>query len=151
MISSAPKTYEELQSMSLLDVQDLWRVYFNTEPKPIKKSMFRSLWYEIQCKKLGFKLEQKYITKLNRYASDPNLHIQKSYKTKYDLAMGSQIIKSYKRRKYVVNIIADNKFEYDGEIYKTLSAVAKGICKKKVSGYDFFGLNNKHANKDGLR
>ncbi len=44
-----------------------------------------------------------------------------------------------------------NNFEYDGEIYKTLSAVAKAICHKKVSGYDFFGLNNKHVNKDVLR
>jgi hypothetical protein len=141
-------TYEELQAMPLRAVQDLWRGYFKTEPKPIKKSMLRSLWYEIQCKNIGLKLEQKYITRLNRYALDPNRHIEKSHKAKYDLALGSQIIKNYKGQKYVVNIIADNKFEYNRDVYRTLSATAKAICNKKVSGYDFFGLNNKGVNKN---
>ena len=64
------------------------------------------------------------------------------------MALGSQIIKTYRGKKYIVNIIAEDKFEYDGEIYKTLSAAAKAICNKKVSGYDFFGLNNKEVNKN---
>ena len=110
--------------------------------------MHRPLWYKIQCENMRLKLEQKYITKLNRYSLDPEKHIDVSNKSKYHIKIGSHIIKTYKGKLYKVTVQDKNAFEYDGEIYRTLSAVAKAICHKKVSGYDFFGLNNKGVNKD---
>ena len=69
----------------------------------------------------------------------------KVYKTKYNLYPGNEIIKTYRGRQYKVNIAEVNDFIYEGKHYKTLSAIAKEICGIKVSGYDFFGLNNKRA------
>lgn len=72
----------------------------------------------------------------------------KVYKTKNNLHPGTEIIKTYLGRQYKVIIAEVNDFIYNGEHYKTLSAIAKEICGIKVSGYDFFGLNNKQALKE---
>ena len=54
----------------------------------------------------------------------------------------SEISRVYKGEMIVVRVLA-NGFEYDGEIYKTLSAVAKKISGQHCSGYHFFNLNKK--------
>jgi hypothetical protein len=143
-----PPNYTELKSMNALELNKLWEQYFDIPAKKIKTAMFRPLWYKIQCENMKLKLEQKHISKLNRYSSNPEKHIDSSCKTKYNIKVGSHIIKTYKGKVYKVTVQDKNAFEYDGEIYKTLSAVSKVICHKKVSGYDFFGLNNKGVNKD---
>jgi hypothetical protein len=37
--------------------------------------------------------------------------------------------------------VLENGFEYEGEVYKSLSAVAKAISGSHCNGYLFFGLN----------
>ncbi|NCB49445.1 MAG: DUF2924 domain-containing protein [Alphaproteobacteria bacterium] len=143
-----PKSYEELIALSIEELTPLWKRYFNISVKKLKSAMYRPLWYKIQCDNMNLKLDSKHITKLNRYSSDPNKYVENSYKIKYHIKLGSHIIKTYKGKTYNVIVKDKNIFEYNGEIYKTLSAVAKVICHKKVSGYDFFGLNNKGVNKD---
>ena len=146
-----PKKFEEMKKYPPEKLHELWSRYFDTPPKKVKTAMFRPLWYRVQCENMGLKMDMKYITKLNRYAKDPENAIEKSYKTKYQIKNGSNIVKTYKNKVYSVKVKDQNNFEYNGQEYKTLSAVAKAICHKKVSGYDFFGLNNKHTNKDVLR
>jgi hypothetical protein len=48
----------------------------------------------------------------------------------------------YKGEKILV-LVLENGFEYDGAIYKTLSAVAKKITGQHCNGYHFFKLNKK--------
>lgn len=66
----------------------------------------------------------------------------------YNLHPSTEIIKTYHGRQYKVTIAETDDFIYNGQHYKTLSAIAKEICGIKVSGYDFFGLNNKRALKE---
>jgi len=54
----------------------------------------------------------------------------------------SELERVYKGEKYVV-LVLENGFEYDGAIYKTLSAVAKKISGQHCNGYHFFNLNKK--------
>ena len=54
----------------------------------------------------------------------------------------SELERVYKSEKYVV-LVLENGFEYDGAIYKTLSAVAKKISGQHCNGYHFFNLNKK--------
>ncbi len=58
----------------------------------------------------------------------------------------SDITRVYKGEKIVVRVLA-NGFEYDGTIYKTLSAVAKKITGQHCNGYHFFNLNKKGGAK----
>lgn len=138
-----PKTVEELKTMKLAYFEILWNRYFNIPLRNTKSSMIRPLWYEIQCENMHLKLPQKIITKLNRYSKAPREKVKRAYKVKYTISIGTELIKVFKGKEYKVTAVGESSFLYNNEEYKTLSAVAKEICGKKVSGYDFFGLNNK--------
>ena len=52
---------------------------------------------------------------------------------------GTSLVRQYKGRKIQVNILQDG-FEYDGERYPSLSAVAKMITGSHCNGFRFFQL-----------
>ena len=56
---------------------------------------------------------------------------------------GSAIVRSYKGKKLRVLVLDDGGFEYDGQRYDTLSAVAKHITGTHINGFRFFGLGKK--------
>ncbi len=55
---------------------------------------------------------------------------------------GGAIVKKYKGRQVRVVVRSDG-FEYDGQRYKSLSAVAKAITGSHCNGFRFFGLEGK--------
>ncbi len=54
-------------------------------------------------------------------------------------AVGEEIAREYKGRSIVVRVLASG-FEFDGKIYKSLSAIAREVTGTKWNGYLFFGL-----------
>jgi len=56
--------------------------------------------------------------------------------------VGSAITRRYKGRTISVIVLPDG-FEYDGERYKSLSAVAKAITGSHMNGFRFFGLEGR--------
>ncbi len=56
--------------------------------------------------------------------------------------LGSQITRAYKGRTIAVTVLADG-FEYLGERYRSLSAVAKAITGSHMNGFRFFKLEGK--------
>ena len=54
---------------------------------------------------------------------------------------GTRLKRIFKGHEYQVEVL-DNGFEYDGEVYRSLSAVAHTITGSHWNGYLFFGLNN---------
>lgn len=103
--------------------------------------MGRAEKYRAQCAIAGQKIEQKHISKLNLYSRDPDAHTQNAQNTKYHIKHGTQLVKKFRGREYIVIVSTTNQFSYNGKIYKTLSAIATEICGHKVSGYEFFGFN----------
>jgi hypothetical protein len=57
-------------------------------------------------------------------------------------APGTAIVRTYKGRTLRVRVTPEG-FEYDGERYRTLSAVAKKVTGTHVNGFRFFGLEAK--------
>ena len=57
-------------------------------------------------------------------------------------AVGDALVRQYKGRQVRVVVLEDG-FEYDGQRYKSLSAVAKAISGSHCSGFRFFGLEGK--------
>lgn len=134
-----PASMEELQKLPMGKLEFYWKVFYLTPPRN-KKAMLRPLWYSIQCERFGLKLEERYITRLNKYAANPEKYIQKANKNKYNIAVGTEITKVYKEKEYKVLVKGPTEYEYDGKTYKTLSAVACAITGKHVGGPDFFNL-----------
>jgi Protein of unknown function (DUF2924) len=57
-------------------------------------------------------------------------------------ASGTAIVRKYKGRTIRVIVLADG-FEYEGERFKTLTAVAKAITGSHMNGFRFFRLEGK--------
>jgi hypothetical protein len=54
---------------------------------------------------------------------------------------GTAISREYKGRTIRVTVLANGSFEFEGEVYRSLSAVAKHITGSHCNGFHFFGLN----------
>ena len=54
---------------------------------------------------------------------------------------GAVLTREYKGETVVVHVLPKG-FEYDGEVYRSLSAVARAITGTHWNGYHFFGLRN---------
>jgi hypothetical protein len=52
---------------------------------------------------------------------------------------GSLLIKEHKGETYVVKVL-DSGFDYDGRLYRSLSAIAQEITGTKWNGFLFFGI-----------
>lgn len=56
---------------------------------------------------------------------------------------GAVLTRTYKGRQITVTVRGDREFEWDGEVYSSLSAAAKAITGSHCSGNAFFGLTRK--------
>lgn len=71
---------------------------------------------------------------------------RKSVRDSKALKVGTVLTREYKNERIIVSVRGDREFEWRGEIYTSLSAVARAITNSHLSGRAFFGLNSK---KDG--
>ncbi len=55
---------------------------------------------------------------------------------------GAVLMRSYRGRAIEVRVL-DEGFEYDGQRFRSLTAVAKAVTGSHWNGYDFFGLRPK--------
>ena len=55
---------------------------------------------------------------------------------------GNVLAREYKGRPVRVTVLQDGRFEYEGEAYRSLSAIAKAVTGSHWNGYYFFGLKN---------
>lgn len=58
---------------------------------------------------------------------------------KFNVAIGTKFIREFKGEKYEV-VTVDGGFNFDGKLYKTLSAVANVITGTHWNGKKFFGV-----------
>jgi hypothetical protein len=59
-------------------------------------------------------------------------------------APGAIIVREYKGRKLLVSVL-ENGFDFEGRIYRSLSAIAKEVTGAHWNGVHFFGLNGREA------
>lgn len=138
-----PETYAELRSMPKEQIPLLWLQITHNPTALSPKNLVRPLWYRIRCTRYKRHPAQKHITRLNKYAKAPEKYLKSARKIKYELKPGTLIRKIYQGQLFTLRVIADNRFEYNGKTYPNLSAAAYAMIGMKVSGTDFFGLNNK--------
>ena len=134
-----PKSFEELRDMSNKKLQFYWEAFY-TYPVKGRKAKLRPLWYAIQCELGRCKLLEKYITRLDRYASNPGKYIEHAHKKRYALAVGTILTKIYKGQTYQVTVKNEQEYEYEGKIYPNLTAVAERIVRAHVSGPPSFRI-----------
>jgi hypothetical protein len=59
---------------------------------------------------------------------------------------GTVLTRTYKGKHVAVTVLDDGTFDYEGQTYRSLSAIAKVITGSHWNGYLFFGLTTKGTN-----
>ncbi len=78
---------------------------------------------------------------LDRIADrDPLANLKRSRKKNPMRLAGTKLYRVYRGRQYEVTIVRDKEFVFNGETYKSLSAIARKITGMRWNGKQFFGV-----------
>jgi hypothetical protein len=157
--ASPPDLMKQLFSLNKLPLDQLrkkWFELFKTNPNSCKrKHLIKSLAYRIQYlygmstvseedveASLKNAKRNKKLNSQRRDVSSSSSHspAEKTKISSFDFPIGTVIKTHYKNKEYVVKILDDDKFEYDGRVYTSLSAIASEIAGTRWNGYTFFRL-----------
>lgn len=133
------KRLSQISSMERPALTDLWYDTHGSPPAKNLSSVFlqRALVFETQCAALGG-LKKRTLKGLKPAAKD-------AVKPKPALPVSAHLIREWNGRSYRVEVVPKG-FEMNGQIYLSLSAIAKHITGAHWSGPRFFGLvNSKEA------
>ncbi len=139
-----------LRQMSLSELQDKWRDLYGSEPPNFRKTFLtRRLAFRIQELFYGG-LEEPVKTKLKEIADEES----NAEKTKSQVEFNGKILPGTRftrewQGKLYETIVREDGFEYNGQIYRSLSAIAKAITGTQWNGRKWWGLPSKKRNKRG--
>lgn len=103
--------------------------------KNIKKRLFNKL-QEIY---LGGVSESDQLILRRIAENDDRANLRQVGKNR-NMTQGTRLVKEWKGKIYTVTITVDGRYEYDGEIYRSLSAIADKITGTHWNGKKFFGV-----------
>lgn len=131
---------EALKGIDEAQLHKLWSDIYKDRRKPQSNDIIvYQIAYFLQEKKFGG-LSNRALNKLSRHADGPT----KKLINKYTLENSQQLVREWNGQKYYVLVLGKNAFDYDGRVYKTLSAIAKKITGVHWSGPLFFGLRKQN-------
>lgn len=135
MSHNIKRRLSELETLDTAALKKLWPEYFTCPPLRIRRDyLAANLAYKLQEKKYGG-LSKTIKNKLKRLAFGD----QQKLIPKYSLTPGTQLVREWGGKKHVVSVI-DKGFEYEGEIFKSLTKIVREITGYVHSGPIFFGL-----------
>ena len=137
MSKSIVKQVLKLESKTMSELRKIHSNLFMENPSSLlsKEYLIRKLAYRIQELSIGG-LDAKSKAKLSEIASGGVKAKQAS------LLVGTKIRREYNNIIHEVEAMADG-FEYNGQKWSSLSAIATKITGSKWNGQKFFGFRNK--------
>ena len=126
--------------MERCEIEKNWLKVFGTElPKYVHKA-YAEKYLKWQKENNGIdKSIQKQIDRLVENFENGNMDNIPLNTTKIEIKTGTKLIRDFKGIKHEV-IKLENGFEYNGNFYKSLSAIANLITGTRWNGKKFFGL-----------
>jgi hypothetical protein len=131
---------EQLDALDRQELADLWIKQFkHPPPKGTKRGLLeRAEAYRLQAKRHG-KLKPELRRRLIAISTGSSAsNGQSSRVTKPGLGIGTKLIREWHGKTHEV-LITDTGFVWNGETYRSLSAIAFAITEAKWSGPRFFG------------
>ena len=144
-----------LNAMTLEQLREKWLDLYGSDPPPYKKQfLIKRLAYRIQELSYGG-LSEAAKTRLQQVAQDDpmarvDVRVSVKRPSKNGFLPGTRFVRIWKDRRYEV-LAQEKGFEYDGRIFRSLSAVAREITGTRWNGRLFFGLKkgNGTSNQGG--
>jgi hypothetical protein len=147
------KQLTELPDLSTAQLKEKWRVLFGNEPPQYNRPfLIKRLAYRVQELAYGGLSEQTR-QKLNDVLeatghddiATPRKPAPTPPKRKVNPIAGTRFIRDWNGQRIEV-LAVDNGFEYDGRMYRSLSAIAREVTGANWNGPAFFGLRGKKNN-----
>ncbi len=154
-----------LQKMSVRELREKYGELFDEQPRSHNRQfLFRRIAWRIQALAEG-DLTERARRRAAKLANDADLRIRAPKNGNGDATAspdgeltvvdtlypdldprlpmpGTILVREYKGRKIRVRVLP-NGFEYEGEPYGSLTAVARKVTKAHWNGFVFFGLSNR--------
>ncbi|MBF0448981.1 MAG: DUF2924 domain-containing protein [Magnetococcales bacterium] len=148
---SVLKQVTALPGMNLADLKIMWKDLYNQDPPSHGKPyLVRKLAYRIQELAFGGLAEssEKRLDAMAQGKTDPKNEAKKGSgrKKANTPGLGTKLVREWKGREYVV-MVMEGGFEYEGQKYRSLSAIAKKITGTHWSGPVFFGIKKNGGGK----
>ncbi|MPM54195.1 hypothetical protein SDC9_100969 [bioreactor metagenome] len=124
-----------LQHLAMPELAEKWQLLFHREPPKYGEIfMRRRLAHRIQELAYGC-LSDTARKKLDSV----NGKVRRAHS---GLRLGTVIVRTWRGTKYEVRVCKEG-FEWNGQIYGSLSAAARAITGVNRNGYEFFGIKEK--------
>ena len=138
-----------LPALPMAELWALWDQYFPRRPKHINRSFLESrLAYRIQEMAYGAVPVgiRRHLVEAGAAHSKIKHRVQASDTDRQQHLMpGTVLIREWDEREHHVLVTPDGKCEYEGETFRSLSAVARHITGVQWNGPRFFGLRGQKA------
>ena len=140
-----------LKTMTRTELDDKWRDLYGYEPPRFRRAFLeRRLAYRIQELFYGG-LEPSVKKKLEEIASEaegkkPKVRVEVNGK----ILSGTRFVREWNGKIYET-IVRDDGFEYNGQMYRSLSAIATAITGTQWNGRKWWGLPASHERKSQKR
>ena len=149
--TSAMRQIVLLQSMRLEELREKWIDLFGSVPPQYKKQfLIKRLVYRIQELFYGGLAEQAKAHLSQVAQADPvatvTRRIPEERKSNKVILPGTRLVRIWNERIYEVTVQADG-YEYEGRMFKSLSALAREITGTRWNGKVFFGLKKGYYGK----
>jgi hypothetical protein len=133
-----------LKAAPIAALKQKWRDLFETEPPPYNRRFLEHrLAYRIQELTYGG-LKPETLKRLRELAEelDGGDQTRRRQRATDRPIAGTRLIREYQGVEHCVTV-RDEGFEYQGQPYKSLSAIARSITGTRWNGLLFFGLKNR--------
>lgn len=129
-----------LNTLSLDDLWVYWDRYFESRPQyPNRSHMIARIAYKLQEQAYGG-LDPKVRQRLEDIGARQSQIKQRRQRPVYDFTPGTVFLREWGDHEHRVSVNGDGEFEYEGEVFKSLTAVARRITGGHWSGPVFFGV-----------
>ena len=130
--SGEPTSLERLALMDLQALRELWRSHYGEPPGLRSRQLLRRV--------LAWRLQV--------HPGDPDVRALRAILgvvSPSKLAVGAVLAREWKGVRHEVEVVQDGELLYAGELYASLSAVARAITGVRWNGPRFFGLREEAA------
>lgn len=140
------KQLAELQRLTMGELKTKYTEMFGTDsPQTNVTNLRRKLAYRIQEMYYGGLTNAEKAVLDSMAQKDPIAKLEKSDLPKGVILKGTRFSRLWHNKVYEVIATGDGKFDYNGQLYKSLSQVAKEITGTSWNGRLFFGLEPKRG------
>ncbi|MBN2583495.1 MAG: DUF2924 domain-containing protein [Planctomycetes bacterium] len=154
MSETVLKQVAELPHLATGVLKERWRLLYGGEPPQANRNyLVRRLAYRIQELAFGGLKEEtkdrlREIADEEDYGGRTKRATRRRRRTEGLPVPGTKLARTWRGQRIEVTVTRDG-IEYEGRIYRSLTAVAKTVTGSHLSGRAFFGLTRRKAAKGG--